>query len=287
MNINFNSILKQLMPFVIVIFIAYLLSSILFFILPSKGVEVDKKQNIYLEYKKFNVKQLLGDKVRKQKVNKAVKVVKQEYKLLDSIYLKAVYVMNEEKGWIIIADKSTKTHMLSVGESFKGYELVRVYINYVVFKKANQEYKLELNNDKKVSFSVTKTQNNKPITKKKIPSYEDDETVIVLDDKVSVQRAYLNSYINNFDKIWKDISIREVKDKNGKITGFKVTGFSKHSVFKKLGLKKGDIIKAVNNIELKSYNDAFSVYKKINKIKDLNIRILRNSKAMELNYEIK
>jgi general secretion pathway protein C len=53
-----------------------------------------------------------------------------------------------------------------------------------------------------------------------------------------------------------------------------------------LGLRKGDIIKAVNNIELKSYNDAFSIYKKINKINNLNILILRNDREMELDYEI-
>ncbi len=277
MNINFSNMIKQFIPFVIVVCIAYILSSILYFMLPKKSIEVYKKQNITLKYRKFNIKRSLQDKIIKEKP--VIKVEKQEYKLLSNITLKAVYSMNAEKAWIIISDKTKKTYMLSIGESFKEYKLIRVYYNYVIFKKSNQEYKLELNDDKsKVSYSVTKT--------KSLTNPKDDETIIVLDDKVSVKRAYLNSYINNFDKIWKDIAIKEIKDKNGNINGFKVTSIKLKSVFEKLGLKKGDIIIAVNNIELKSYNDAFNIYKKINKINDLNIRILRNDREMELDYEI-
>ena len=277
MNISFYSMIKHLIPYVIVVFIAYILSNVLFFILPKHSIEIDQKHKIALEYRKFNIKQSLQEIVVKEK--KVIKVKKQEYKLLSNISLKAVYAMDEQNAWIIISDKTKNTHMLSLGESFKGYKLIRVYYNYVIFNKSNQEYKLELNDDKKVSYTVTKTT---PVVDPR-----DDETIVVLDDKVSVQRAYLNSYINNFDKIWKDIAIKETKDKYGKIDGFKVTGIKPKSVFDKLGLKKGDIIKAVNNIELKSYNDAFSIYKKINKIKDLNILVLRNSREMELNYEIK
>ena len=114
-----------------------------------------------------------------------------------------------------------------------------------------------------------------------------DSHIIVSEDKISVSREYLNLYISNSDKIWREILIKETKDSKGKINGFKVKGLSKKSVFKKLGLKKGDIIKIVNNIELKSYDDAFGIYKKIDKIQDLNIEILRGNTEMELYYEIK
>ncbi|MCK5111612.1 MAG: PDZ domain-containing protein [Arcobacteraceae bacterium] len=284
MNINFSSMIKQFIPFFVIISIAYVLNSIIFFMLPKESIEVDKKQNIHLEYRKFNIKTTFKEVkviIKKQ----TIKLQKQEYQLLSNIQLKAVYSMGEETGWIILEDKSKNTHMLSVGESFKGYELIRVYLNYVIFYKANQEYKLSLKDDNKVSYSVNKvtTQSNT----KGVLNPIDDASIVVLDDKISVKRAYLNSYINNFDTIWKDISIQEIKDKSGKINGFKVNKVRKNSAFSKLGLKKDDIIKAINNIKLKSYNDAFTVYKKINKLKNLNIKILRNGNEMELDYEIK
>ncbi|MEA3498622.1 MAG: hypothetical protein U9R16_06130, partial [Campylobacterota bacterium] len=257
MNINFSSMIKQLILFFVVISTAYLLNSVLYFILPKSGIEFEKQQNITLEYNKFNIKSLFEDK----QVIKVIKEEKQEYKLLSNITLKAVYSINEQKAWIIIASRSDQTYMLSIGESYKGYELIKVHFNYAIFRKSNQEYKLELIKDKdKVSYTIEQVSTNTP---------ENDERIIVMNDKVSVQRAYLNSYINNFDKIWKDISIKEIKNVNGDIDGFKVTKIKPKSVFIKLGLKKGDVIKSINNIMLRSYNDAFSVYKKINKIKNL------------------
>ena len=276
MNINFSNMIQLNIKLFIMIGIVYFLSSILYFTLPKESIELEKNHKITLEYRSFNIQELFTNKTAKEKVKK---IQKQDYQLLNNLLLKAVYLMNETKGWIIVANNSDKTHLLSVDDSFKGYKLIRIYINYVVFSKLGREYKLVLKNDNKVNYSITN------INKGLIP--QDDENIIVFDDKVSVQRSYLNSYINNFDKIWKDIAIKEVKDKDGKIDGFKVTSIRDKSAFKKLGLKKDDIIKAVNNIELKSYNDAFKVYKRINKIKDLNVRVIRSNNEMELNYEIK
>ena len=57
-------------------------------------------------------------------------------------------------------------------------------------------------------------------------------------------------------------------------------------MFDKLGIKKSDIIVNINNQELKSYKDAFRVYNKLNKTSLLNIKVLRDNKIVELEYEI-
>jgi len=105
------------------------------------------------------------------------------------------------------------------------------------------------------------------------------------DEPISVSKYDLRYYTSNMSRIWKNINIQDVKV-NGKIDGFKIISINKNSVFGKLGLKKGDIIKAINNQKLKSYSDAFKVYKKINKLDDLQITILRNNIERDLEYEI-
>jgi general secretion pathway protein C len=155
---------------------------------------------------------------------------------------------------------------------------MKVFANYVIFSKDKKEYVVQLQKKSKIIH----------IKDEVISNYNTkyDENIIVLDDKLSIKRAYLNSYINNSDKIWKSISVKENKNSLNQIDGFKVTRIKKNSIFNSLGLKKGDIIKTVNNIKLKSYNDAFKIYKKINNIKDLNMKIIRDNENMELNYEI-
>jgi general secretion pathway protein C len=259
-----------------------LLSSVFYFILPKDGVEFKTKQDIVLEYRKFNIYNFLSVKkiIQKPKPKKKIEVKKPEYKFLDNVTLKAIYAMQGQLGWIVLANKNNITYVLSTNEEYKGYKLVRVYAHYVIFSKDNQEYKLVLNNTKKVDYTITKQD-----TKSK--NKNDKIKIVVSDDKTTIKRSYLNSYINDLDKIWQDISIVENRDKQGHIDGFKVDNINTNSVFSKLGLKRYDIIKAVNNTRLKSYNDAFSIYKKINKITNLNMLILRNGREMELEYEIK
>jgi general secretion pathway protein C len=279
MNINFSNTVKNLIPFVVLIFTVYLLNSVLYFWLPKDSIEYNVKDKVTLKYQHFGIKKSLEEKVTKQKPT--IKIKKPEYQLLSNITLKAIYSINEKKAWIIVANKAGRTDMITVGELFKGYKLIRAYANYVIFEKDGEEYKLELTPDKKVNFSMTKS--TKPTHK---TTKKDIEKITVVDDKVSIQRTYLNDYANDFEKIWQDISIKEIRDNFGKINGFRVNRVNKKGVFHKLGLKKGDIIKAINNIELKSYNDAFNIYKDINNITHLNIKILRNNKEVELEYEI-
>jgi general secretion pathway protein C len=107
-----------------------------------------------------------------------------------------------------------------------------------------------------------------------------------VDSGYILKKSIINKYTKNFDNIWKEIAIKEIK-KDGKIDGFKIGNLSSKSVFKKLGLKIGDIIKSVNNITLTSYAQAFKIYENMDNITNLHIVLERNNKQMELDYEIK
>ena len=152
--------------------------------------------------------------------------------------------------------------------------LTKLYKHYVLFEKAAKEYRLDIKLDNKnINYEVEQTVDNIK------------ENLVISNDSVTVKRDYLNSYINDIEKVWNNISINEVK-KNGVLEGFKISSVAKESVFAKLGLKKGDIIKSINNNVLTSYADAFKVYNNINNTQYLNLEILRNNEIMELNYEI-
>jgi general secretion pathway protein C len=277
MNTNYFNLIKYLISIIITISIAYFINSILYFILPKYNINQQPSTHNALEYRKFYIKESF--KLPKQNKLYKHKVTKQEYKFLSNIILKAIYSTGKEAGWIIVQDETTKTTIMSIDNTFKGYKLYKIFTTYVVFRKNLIEYKLSLINKKQqLQYKIQKTNfENKRI----------EEEISINGDNIEISRGYLNSYINDFDKIWKDIAINEHKDKNGKIDGFEIKKIKLNSVYSKLGLKKHDIIKSVNNIMLKNYNDAFGIYKKINNLENLNILILRDNTPMELNYEIK
>ena len=279
MNINYNLISKYLIVILSVLLFSFILNTILYLYLPKDKPSFVKNDIEALEYKRYELKSAFKVKkiITKEVVQK--KKEKVEYKFLSNMTLSAIYDMGDKKGFIIIQEKGKKqTQILSLNEKFKGYTLYKIYAQYVVFTKAKKEFKLSiLQDDKKVKYEEVE-----PL----IQEEETTEDIDVQHDKVTVKRSLINEYSKNFDKVWKDIAIKEVRTKDG-IDGFKVNFIRKNSVFDKLGLKKNDVIKSANNIELKSYNDAFKLYKKMDKLKILNLKIIRNNQEEELSYEIK
>lgn len=272
MNTDFNKLIQKLIPYSYIVLVAFLLSTALFIYLPKSGVDYIEESTTSLEYKKYDG---FYSNVKTPTVKKEVKQKRQEVASLSQYILKGIYSTTSNSGWIIIENKrKNKSHILSQFENIDGYILTKLYKNYVVFEKAAKEYKLEIRKENKnIKYELTQ----------KVEGVE--EKIVVDADGVKIKREYLNSYVKDIDKVWNNIAINEIRQ-NGKIDGFKVSKVNKNSVFGKLGLKKGDIIKSINNNVLGSYADAFKVYNNINSTKYLNIEILRNNEIMELNYEI-
>ena len=273
MNTNINKLIRKLIPYAFIVLFAYILSTVAFFYLPKSGVDFVQKSSTVLEYRQYNgfYSQIKPAKTVKKTQNRTTRTIQN----LSSYTLKGIYSTSSNGGWIIVENKRTKkSHFLSQDEVLDGYLLVRLYKKYVVFEKNSKEYKLDMQQkNENVKYEVTRKVDNT------------NENIIVNNDSVKVKRDYLNSYVNNIEKVWNNIAINEIRQ-NGKIDGFKVENVNKNSVFGKLGLRKGDVIKSINNNVLNSYADAFKVYNNINSTKYLNIEILRDNEIMELNYEI-
>lgn len=267
MNIVFN----KLIPYAFILLLAYLISTLAFVYLPKNGVDFIDNSSETLEYKKYDGFYSNAKSIIKKKEVK--KVVKQE--TLSLYTLKAIYSTTSNSGWITIENKKNKkSYILSQFEEIDGYILTKLFKNYVVLEKKAKEYRLDIEQaNKKVAYKVTNVVNNIK------------ENIVVDGNSVVIKRDYLNSYVNDIDKVWNNIAINEIR-KNGKIEGFKVMRVTKNSVFGKLGLKKNDIVKSINNNILTSYSDAFKVYNNISNTKYLNLEILRNNEILELNYEI-
>ena len=266
MNINYN--FKFLLPYSFIFLFVYIFNSILFLNLPKKQVEVINLNNKDVKYAVYN--NFFSAEIKEKKKGKKNEL--KEYLSIDKIILSAIYKQDDENSWAIVQDKNSKeTQILSIGEEYKSYKLKKVFPSYIILEKNSKEYKIVfLDNFLKSNYTINNSSS---------------KDIFVSGSGTVIKREYLNSYINDLSKVWKNISINEIR-KNGKIDGFKVLSVKNNSVFEKIGLKKYDIIKSVNNKRLKSYKDAFSLYKNIDKIDYFLVEILRDNEIMELSYEI-
>lgn len=269
MNQDFNPIINILKPYIYVLLAGFILMNVLSFFLPKTGVDFVSSSSSKLSYKDY-----IGfyESSKSASSKNGNRNSSRNYETLSTYELKGIYSTTSNSGWIILQKRgSNNSVFLEQFEEVSGYKLVKLYKKYVIFEKNSNEYRLELPKEKKINYSVQNDSLN--------------ENIKVNEDSISVNRKYLNSYVNDIDKVWNNIAINDVR-KNGVIEGFKVDRVNKDSVFGKLGLKQGDVIKAINDNEIKSYADAFKIYNEINKLNYLKIEVLRNNETVELNYEI-
>ncbi len=74
---------------------------------------------------------------------------------------------------------------------------------------------------------------------------------------------------------------------DGKADGFKVFAIKPDSIFSKVGLKNGDVIRKVNDNDITSPEKAFQVFQQLRNEKNLQIEISRRGQTQSLNYEIR
>ncbi len=264
MSISFNRslLLRYIVQLLIMAFIAKLLAMLLLFFLPEEGVESSLKTEFVMPYMRYSI----DDFRLKASENK---IIDQANALsIDSIILKAIYLMGEES-FIVVAPKKSilKSKTISIGELFEGYSLKKVYTEYVVFERNYKQYRLYISKPKTASRWKSMDKASAFEEVRRIPSYE-------------VKKA-----IENPTDIWKNIGLDE-HFSQGKQDGFKVSFVRKGTVFESLGLRVGDVIQSINNKELKNNAQAFSAYQELKDAKALKLTIIRGKTTMELEYEI-
>ncbi len=80
-------------------------------------------------------------------------------------------------------------------------------------------------------------------------------------------------------------SVEPMLSKN--ISNFKILKIDQDSIYEKLGLKEGDIIKKVNGQIVTSPKNAKQLFSKIKQLNKFEITIERNGKEEVLRYSIK
>jgi general secretion pathway protein C len=242
--------------------------------LPNSGEEFNPKvktKALYYRVRLSNDSAVIAPIIKKRP--------KKQLSSMRGIKLIALY--NALDTLVVTVEKSRKTSVLSKGEEIDGFVLKSAGSDYALFTKNTKEFKLTLSATKTIGSQITKSQAPKPNRKKTKVSQDIIETNGI---KV-VNRNLLTAYTSNPKKIWKDIGISENKV-NGKLNGFKINYVKRGSDFEKLGLKRGDLLTAINAEKLDNIGAVMGLYGDINNIENLTLTVERNGKSEDIEYEI-
>ena len=200
------------------------------------------------------------------------KVVQSGKKITD-FKLKGTYVSGDDS--FVIIEDAGNTEFIYMNETYQGYKLINVYENKAIFDKDGTTYELTMYSD-----TNNFTTNELPKRKVKKQDGEGEYTVPIDIDKEDV-----NYYVQNPDKIWNNIRLRDYRTSNG--IEFKVGYIRRGSIFDKIGLKRGDIIVAIDGQTPQSMADVMKYYANIDSLDSLVLTIKRKNQEMDLEFRIK
>jgi general secretion pathway protein C len=272
MSPNFSRKLRFFALFIILpLVVAKLLWSLSLFFLDKGVVENTKGESYGYHYNLNLSSKIIGNK------NTIIKdepiVADDDGEEIKNIKLKGTY-LGGDASFMIIEDGG-KSNFIYIGESYKGYEVVRISEKKVGLKKHGKNYYILLwDEEGKSSKTAPKSISHAEMPPAPIPGMP-----------ATITKEELHTYIKDPNKIWKSIRIQEQRE-NGQISGFRVNYVKKSSFFDQAGLRSGDVIKGIDGNEITSLADVMKYYTNVDSLDSLSLTVERAGEEIELDFNV-
>jgi len=109
--------------------------------------------------------------------------------------------------------------------------------------------------------------------------------VSVSGDEIVMSRMALLNEAGNIFSLAKKMKIKPYKE-SAKVVGMKVDGVTKGSVIEQAGIFDKDVLTAVNNQKIDSYQKALQIFNKVKNQKEIKVSLLRDGQFKQLCYKI-
>jgi len=103
--------------------------------------------------------------------------------------------------------------------------------------------------------------------------------------KVNLKRDTINDAMMNISSLMKDVRIKP-HFRNGQAEGMAVSGIKSDSIFRKMGIRNGDVIIGVDGQKIESVDDAMSLYGNLKSASEVQIEIKRMGQVQTIEYTI-
>ena len=258
--------------------------------LPKSGEDVESKsglKSLYYHYSLASKKELpkaITKKQIKQTVKAAVVKPKPKPEEFNKFILTGIYSSSSKK--IIVLEYLGKSHVIETGESVEGYKFTKLYPTYAIFIKDKKEYKLDLDKkvpeNKKTATSVPESTNSEEKPKEAVK----EQKIERAGDTTYIPKNLFNKYKTDIGAIRKSIGVVPYMAA-GKLNGFKIRYVKRGSDFDKLGVKRGDIITAINGEQLNNFKVPLEFFNNLDSITAATLTIKRGNEIKELEYEVR
>ncbi len=172
--------------------------------------------------------------------------------------------------------------LLLRGDEIDGYELVEVRPGEVILHKGDEEVFLKI----LFSGNTPRTTVRKPAKRTSTPKSQYNVQPAEPGKEGALDRELVNQLLMNPFEELKRLRLRP-RVENGQPVGIEVRYIRKDSIFRQLGVQRGDVIQGVNGIEMNNMNDVANAISSLMGGSRFDVTVLRNGNPETLSYAVR
>ncbi|MDH5707292.1 MAG: hypothetical protein OEZ45_14890 [Candidatus Aminicenantes bacterium] len=190
---------------------------------------------------------------------------------------------------ILKNEQTGQTVMLYPGEKIMDLTLSQVVENHVVFKRGTQTFKIYLGRGRMTQAheplpEIPPAQVSPPEPEIEPQGSEGAENSVI---RLEFDRAEMEKRIDaEMPLIMKEARFVPNME-GGTVSGFRIINLPSQSVISRVGIRKNDIIKKINNVELNSVEGLFDLYMRFKDESRFEVTIERNGRIFRILYTLK
>ena len=105
--------------------------------------------------------------------------------------------------------------------------------------------------------------------------------------KFTIDQETFDKILENPDKLAGQIRAVPHTDDNGKVDGYRLSGIRRSSLFRKLGIKNGDVVHSVNGSDLTTMSSALSAFESLQNERNFNFEVTSRKQKKTYEYEVR
>jgi general secretion pathway protein C len=206
------------------------------------------------------------------------------------IRLRGTAVRDEGDSFAVIEDRrKRKEDLYRIGDTILGEaKVLQIFENRVVIVREGKKEILELFGEKEQATG----RRQEVASSKRSPSVPGGRRVPgsgvrrLGSNRWSISAEEIESAKSNMSQLMTQVRIVP-NFTEGKPDGFKLLSIKRGSLFSRLGLRNGDIIRKINGVLLDNPQKAFEIYQELESGQSIDLDILRGRREQTLSYELR
>lgn len=119
------------------------------------------------------------------------------------------------------------------------------------------------------------------------PLQSEPPETTVRTQRVALSRSMIENAMQDVSKLMTEITITPNIAEDGSQSGLALRNIKPNSIFRRMGLRNGDVLTGVNGEQIESVDDALGLYENLKTASEVQVQIMRRGQERTIDYRIR